>query len=882
MTYLTVPGSAWKLAATEFNGEAGLAFAAYQGHVGVLSPTSGKTWWTAPLGGFPNALATADLDGDGRDEILAAAADGVLSCFGSDGKARWSYQVNAAALMSLAVIRGKDGPPRVACGGFGRTIELLDQQGKLLARLPQRSLVNHLVAADVDGDGDDELLAVIERDDYLLFDVDAKGLRQRWRKRIRATEDANARPFQTYSAAAGDLDGDGRDEIVLAASYGGQFRVLVVDGEGQPRWVTKPLPGPNTGGFERGQMFMQTVVQVGQADPTTPGLEVLAATSGSVRIFRGDGSLLGEAHAPVGFLDLTVVDGYLCLGSTPGGDDTVYHVPLAGWPAAVKQLRRHGLAATIGQTLATMRRQAQQQPLAAIEPGRYQIRLNSYDHRQAPAAPGTLQGFREDYPYPAIAPIAQCGSLSNSLSELFFLDSAGQPTARKRPAADARTPEQLTAWARQLEASGIPTDLHFDHGCTPKLSVDSVRRLVAASPTALRGFMSHEDEQFDKLPTYAAEYLAPVAAICQEADKTLYLQEKNVWWFAAPAIPEIFDALFRDGRGTAIAAGCDNANSRTPELNLMARLGLKQAGLIGHIQMSAINDLYSWNRVREYEDVKQGHPLLRLFVAGTVLGADRYYVRMDNYYQDHFVASTDEGVGLFLELLARGLVFAPRPEQMAGLSPVGIAVHAPSQDWITFNSLGHDLKGWDAHPDMQDAVIPPSSVAWGMTPTPPHALQAVLLHKRRQFGYHVPPTPYGPFVIVPARADLTKVPGVDSWWHTDGVAIWCEGGARLTGEQAATALRESFEAAAAKLPFRAVGDDVFCQTLRLDDGRYRLYLIDPGWEDPADRQVEVLIQRPGRHAVTDLLSGEAVAANADRFAITVPAGALRILEVVGG
>jgi hypothetical protein len=127
-------------------------------------------------------------------------------------------------------------------------------------------------------------------------------------------------------------------------------------------------------------------------------------------------------------------------------------------------------------------------------------------------------------------------------------------------------------------------------------------------------------------------------------------------------------------------------------------------------------------------------------------------------------------------------------------------------------------------------------------------------------------------------ADLSKVTGVTDWWHTDGISIWRKGGAKLSGKAAAAAVQESFEQAARKLPFRTSGDDVFFQCIRLDDGKHRLYAIDPGWLDPKERRIRIHSSSPFR--LRDLMTGEAIEVKDGAAQIVVPAGALRILEAV--
>ncbi|MCY2989398.1 MAG: hypothetical protein NTY19_16210, partial [Planctomycetota bacterium] len=213
----------------------------------------------------------------------------------------------------------------------------------------------------------------------------------------------------------------------------------------------------------------------------------------------------------------------------------------------------------------------------------------------------------------------------------------------------------------------------------------------------------------------------------------------------------------------------------------------------------------------------------------------------------------------------------PKPRAIPVLVP-------PPEKWIEDGHNGHGVDKWEQDPELNNAVLPHNGCIWGNTPTPPHALTAVLLHKHRQFGNHIPATPYGPIAFVPAHADLKKVVGVDDWWHTDGVSVWREGGEKLTGAKAAEALRESYEKAAERLPFRAVGDDVFFQTVQIAPDRYRLYAIDPGWLDPAERRITLKVQLPGEFSLRDRLDNTELPLSNGQASVTVPAGSLRILE----
>jgi hypothetical protein len=327
--------------------------------------------------------------------------------------------------------------------------------------------------------------------------------------------------------------------------------------------------------------------------------------------------------------------------------------------------------------------------------------------------------------------------------------------------------------------------------------------------------------------------------------------------------------------------------SRTPELNLLARFGLRQAGLVDRLFASHIEDLNSFNRMHQLEYPLHGHPVLRYLVAQTLLGAEEFAVRgsPNVLWKDGEPRLTpigEESTAIFLNLLAKGLVYAPRPEDMANLLPLGFRMHAPSEPWLTDALNGHQPAAWRPDASLDGAVLPHNGANWGMTRTPPHALTAVLLGKRRQFGNHIPATPYGQFVFVPAHHPRDGVTGVTDWWETDGVAIWREGAEtrRLTGEASAEALRTTFAEASRRLPFGVSGDAVFLQAARLPTGGHRLWLIDPGWWDPADRTVRLHVRVPGIFHLRDAITGERLPLRENSAEITVPGGLLRILDAV--
>jgi hypothetical protein len=896
--YIPIKGCAYRLALADINrdGNKEMIYGAYDGYVRCINLRTNALLWEAPTHSFPFSIAAADVDGDGKVEIFAAA-DGGLYAFDSHGKQKWVFR-SKLPLYNVAVGDVRPGGGKeVVCGGIDRRIHVLSGRGDEIAASEEfQRLVFRLAVADFDNDGADEVFAVDDRTVADVWEFEGGVFQRKHRNRMTVPREYinwenPGGNFYPFSLSHGDLDGDGTLEVIGGDTFFNKQAVMAMNLRGQGIWLTPRLTQDYWENNTWREFYSTAFVRVGEVSAKSPGLETMVVKGGIVEMLDARGKSLGVASSRLGFTDLVLDGTTLYLGSTPNGDETLYRIDLrSDWVSAVRNLERQGLAKKIGESISTIWQQVQayrgKEPKPPESVLLHQFRVRPSEESLA-RFKHDVAWWKREFPYAMFRYPARYIAIEPTPR----LDETGRPWSEQRWRTDSingtMSVEEILAGARLFEQQGVPFVTYIGHSAMPFITLDTAKRLLDTAPNTMTGWLSDEDGDMERFPRYLKQWFGPLmdmtwnSARQSETWKYASTKNKGAWWISSPSRDSVFREMFRGERKNVLYGATEDSNSRTPELNLLGRAGLYVAGLIDHWQASCIHDLFSYCRFHQWEYPKHGHPFLRLLVAHTVLGANHYEYRGylhvpagDGYLWTQEAA---ESYRIFLHMLGKGIVFSPSREQMVGVARIGIAMHEPPMKWLQDEHNLHRPDQWVDDPELHNAVIPHNGGVWGNTPTPKHAIQHVLLEKERQFGYQVPATPYGAPLIVPALADLSKVPFVKDWWHTDGVHAWKDGGRKLTGMEAAKAIQADFERAAAELPFRATGG-VFFQTVKLDDRTYRLYAIDSGWLDPRDREVMLRVQMPGEVSLRDLLSGQSIEVRGGIAKLAVPAGTFRILE----
>ncbi|MBI4404051.1 MAG: S8 family serine peptidase [Deltaproteobacteria bacterium] len=179
------------------------------------------------------APAIADVDGDGRKEIAFAAVDGgllLVNLLRMDGSPMdgWPRKISGPYGFSYPILVDLDGNGDLEIAlSNGTTVYVFEHTGADFHGWPVSTInnANSVTAGDVDGDGDPEIIVGTTRSNYdnnrYLYVFHANGTPlPLW-----PIESTSSHSYFGYGAAAlGDLDGDGRADIVVSSDSSSKDR----------------------------------------------------------------------------------------------------------------------------------------------------------------------------------------------------------------------------------------------------------------------------------------------------------------------------------------------------------------------------------------------------------------------------------------------------------------------------------------------------------------------------------------------------------------------------------------------------------------------------------------------------------------------------------
>lgn len=848
---------------------------------------AGKHLWDAPTGGFVFDLAV-------REEIAAAGADGFVYLFGADGKLRWKHDLGAPVFqVAIAKLDGKT--PVVLASGVTRELVALSAKGERLATAKLNGAGRMMRVGDFDGDGADEVAVLPIRGqahDACLFkgpkltklkDKISSGV-VAWdpeKRRSTATSEDVRKGERTWSSASlkkangtvADLNGDGATELIYSPgvySLKGGLRQLLA------------LPDPfKTASYD--QHYNMRLLAAGNLTDN-PGAEIVLVEGPQVRLYDSTGKELGGTVAPFGFTDVVYLPGTprgsVLLGSSPNGDDNLYRLTFEpGWEKALEKIERRGVMAGIGanlKQLADATAAWRGTPMPGAD-GPFDVVVN---HRMGVNNCDDLiaevREYEKLFPYSRLRFATAIWPDENAP----LLRPDGKPWGRDMRLAHDLTREQIVAGAKRFEAANCHFWVQVGHGCAPHLEVATIAAMLEAAPKTLRGFISAEDEQLEDVPYYFEHHIKPILELCLKHKKRFIPRNKDIWWAHWPADKKMREMIFNGRYRSVLLPSVEDSNSRSPDVNLAARVSLWLDGQVDDWASRCSADWFCASRAWEWEYAMTGHPQLRYYVSQAMLGA-RVFMMLNGERErltGRWTRVGTEGPATFLHLLGKGVLTPPRREQLRTVSPVALVMQHPSERFEKHGANGHHEENWgNDDTDSKPWAFDRLDTYWAMAPLPSTDVATYLWGRTRRDASHLPTTaPHGFVCLLPGAKPQTAGRWT-SLWMTDGDKL-NKDGKDYSLPNARNAIIAELAANAKTFPFHVEGQ-IFHQIIEQAPGRYAMVLVDPGWLNPAERIVTLAAQLSGNWRVNDRLTGTAIGNLSQPLTLRIPAGAFRLIEL---
>ncbi len=895
------PATIWSIMKDDINqdGRDEYLLGGLDNHV-YLEDEKDEILWSYDVKGIPVDIACGDTNGDGKKEIAIVSYDSQANCYllNSEGKLIWKFSVGSILKTVAMLDWNNDGKDEILGAGYDGYLYILDGNGKLLRKedlihrengLTGRG-ISRVRGANLNADQDQAIVlsvafygvVALNKQLKVLWSCDCRGDKE-------LTGSFPGAEAVLTSMEVGDLDNDGKDEIIVGSNYFGHL--VAIDHNGKKLWEDKDIT----------HAYNNQLVCMG--DFLKDGHQMVAALSWSpksLKLYDAKGKILYHTSTPFPFLYLysDKKRRLLYLGSGLR-DHNFYELSIKkGLPNKLISLKKSEI---ISNNIDQVREYIDKIPFKKRK-------------KKAHIMLGYLPLSFNDPVMVEIYNFVRQKSNENVEFE-FELSVREKNLHLKRPFFDwghHLSQEELIKLAQFLEENKIPFYYIIDHYGNPFIGLNTVEETLKAAPDYCRGFEVYEE---GGLYSYSIplwyEYvrrMEKVAELCEKyGGKKLIINEPTTaCWLIHSSDPKGYALLLKPEYKDIIVPMIKTNGHCCADLEVGALLGLWKAGLVNEWGYSTNEDNLSLGATTSLIKLCPADIILRMDTIGASLGATYFrieeacypgrqsYLNISNTKLTNYIASrgvsepkrsallqqfVQQGLGLkidpeakrhrdlFHELLRKGVIPSMDREELVNISPVAFWQKIPEK----IASL--EMTSWGEK--LLEGIFGLRSPNI-LTVTSDY-ISSYIYHISRYVEGLLPRTPYGYFIIIPAKVNPKKVSGIKKFWQTDGKYIYANE-KKIPAPEAKEKILNSFKKNGAHLPFQA--ENVFLSAQRLNKDKYLIYLLDAHYFEPEKTDTILNINLPGdRFKVMDVLSQTYLKCEDKKVSLQIPAGAFRILKV---
>ncbi|OPZ15533.1 MAG: Lambda-carrageenase precursor [candidate division BRC1 bacterium ADurb.BinA364] len=440
--------------------------------------------------------------------------------------------------------------------------------------------------------------------------------------------------------------------------------------------------------------------------------------------------------------------------------------------------------------------------------------------------------------------------------------------------------EQIVADARWMEEHGIPFGYFAMHGGEAWLSDRAIEAALEAAPNAFRFVYAAEDLECFYSPK-TDEFLpwcVRMLNLMAPRGKKLLLKEKHDCWATTVADPAMRAALFDPALRQALVPIWATNQPVHPEAQLGAMMGLKDSGWVEEFGMST--QFFNWGEW-EQRDINLAHMApadisLRLELLGAALGAQWLHIEGGQPYMTSPPGAEIDPMArrhrdLVYELIRKGLLRAE--PQIANLNATALAMrYHPYFDTLReTNATLKSFKTAGGSSPLRSGFMPMRQI---LEPWTEWAFAALAYGQRWHVETCFPATPLGW-----VRIAQEKSPAFEQaqWIETDGERVRLDG-EWMDARQARPAVEARLREGAAAIPVSAPNACLVLHRLE-GEGSYRAILLDPGYLAPEGVRTALECAAGSFESASDAISGRPLPLANGRVEVDIPRGAFRIVDL---
>lgn len=886
-----------KVRTANFDGASHIVASSYDGILMAVAFDGGILWKNKLSSFMVHDIWCADITGDDNDEILIANADGKVYCIDSKGKILWEYQKNEVPMYTVTVVK-KNGVPYVVCGSLDLNVYYLNASGALEKELKSSSYSQEktwgtTTAKDfvhyanflrpIKKDDDNDILVMHasnnpsqDRGAIYLFDV----LDDTPIKRI---ETSSTSPIGELRVS--DFDNDGINEILLGTSShqndSGITRLNLKD-DTQEKYELKKL------GFGYSVAQPELI-----KDITTEKYMFLVGNQMLLVNTSLDDSSEEKITTKYSYYDMWKQPGTskVVLASCQSGGSQIHvmNTEVSGWKDAYQNLKPSGKLEKIIENTVTIRTNLN----SYVKPTTQREARDIYFMTESTSrgvAKTTFDNIRNNYNSPIFLGGSHMGqaedwdrsTLGNAKYE------ARRDGRRNYNLTQQGAIDHITKWYDEVPDGDKGIAYWGGHGNDPYMFQLSTTKQILDYANGKKTVLIYPEleDHSDDFAYVMEDLFYPLAEYSKTKNANIYVRTKHNFWQGNVYLP-MWKRLLSGEFADVFVPSMEETTDKSMDISIASRVGVWSSGAVNNWGTRTVPDNPSYDRSRQFCHQRLPNHFLRHLIYHMANGA----THINNFAID------PDYMSIVWDLVAKGALFVPKPNEIVSLSPVHLSMFEPDDDFLV---EGSSLK-WATHYDEEflnnnPFVFSRQNANWmGAKVTNwDFSRYAGGVKDRRQ--NYLPSYSNGLVLITPpqagSKADSGAVRGnladnlhplyksILKEYYTDGRHYYDANGVQSqAADQYFTTIENDIKEGAKLIPLTVKGN-VAWVVAQTSPTNLRLTLIDGEYLNPDDRKAIVTFQTVTPTTMTDILDGTSFnLSNKKAVEIEIPCGTFRFIDI---